>query len=224
MERRRQQPLRRIRPRRPPIGIPALSYPLSSYVARPHWPILLTGEAIYDRDPSPPSSPSTNPPPDSTAPRDRFSDDDDGEQYDTRHTSPGYIRKSVYDSRIEQILCENPEMPILITDAGKNHEGGGSFIVYTMRTGVCFYRAHGISVLTVAGFGSPAAVLRVFFSATDTSQPPSDSRCPADPRETYSGGLCGQTDQGERGHGYYRAPKTHAGRVPEPMSPNEGGS
>ena len=28
-------------------------------------------------------------------------------------------------------------MPILITDAGKNHEGGGSFIVYTIRTGVC---------------------------------------------------------------------------------------
>ncbi|OJJ47296.1 hypothetical protein ASPZODRAFT_132284 [Penicilliopsis zonata CBS 506.65] len=26
-------------------------------------------------------------------------------------------------------------MPILITDAGKNHEGGGSFIVYTIRTG-----------------------------------------------------------------------------------------
>jgi hypothetical protein len=43
----------------------------------------------------------------------------------------------VYDSRIEQLLYENPEMPILITDAGKNHEGGGSFIVYTIRTGVC---------------------------------------------------------------------------------------
>jgi hypothetical protein len=27
-------------------------------------------------------------------------------------------------------------MPILITDAGKNHEGGGSYIVYTIRTGV----------------------------------------------------------------------------------------
>lgn len=46
------------------------------------------------------------------------------------------MRKSVYDSRIEQILYENPEMPILITDAGKNHEGGGSYIVYTIRTGV----------------------------------------------------------------------------------------
>lgn len=27
-------------------------------------------------------------------------------------------------------------MPILITDAGKNHEGGGNFIVYTIRTAV----------------------------------------------------------------------------------------
>jgi hypothetical protein len=27
-------------------------------------------------------------------------------------------------------------MPIMITDAGKNHEGGGSFIVYTIRTAV----------------------------------------------------------------------------------------
>ena len=27
-------------------------------------------------------------------------------------------------------------MPILITDAGKNHEGGGGFIVYTIRTAV----------------------------------------------------------------------------------------
>lgn len=44
----------------------------------------------------------------------------------------------MYDSRIEQILYENPDMPILITDAGKNHEGGGGFIVYTIRTGVCY--------------------------------------------------------------------------------------
>jgi hypothetical protein len=45
-------------------------------------------------------------------------------------------KRGVYDSRIEQILYENPDLPILITDAGKNHEGGGSFIVYTIRTGV----------------------------------------------------------------------------------------
>ncbi len=43
-----------------------------------------------------------------------------------------------YDSRIEQILYENPELPILITDAGKSMESGGKYIVYTIRTGVCF--------------------------------------------------------------------------------------
>ncbi|KAK7735320.1 Sorting nexin, cytoplasm-to-vacuole targeting pathway/endosomal sorting [Cytospora paraplurivora] len=40
-----------------------------------------------------------------------------------------------YDSRIEQILYENPELPILITDAGKSLESGGRYIVYTIRTG-----------------------------------------------------------------------------------------
>lgn len=40
-----------------------------------------------------------------------------------------------YDSRIQQILYENPELPILITDAGKSLESGGKFIVYTIRTG-----------------------------------------------------------------------------------------
>ncbi|KAI6091150.1 hypothetical protein F4821DRAFT_227598 [Hypoxylon rubiginosum] len=40
-----------------------------------------------------------------------------------------------YDSRIEQILYENPELPILITDAGKSMESGGKYIVYTIRTG-----------------------------------------------------------------------------------------
>ena len=39
-----------------------------------------------------------------------------------------------YDSRIEQILYENPELPILITDAGKSLESGGKYIVYTIRT------------------------------------------------------------------------------------------
>lgn len=40
-----------------------------------------------------------------------------------------------YDSRIEQILYENPGLSILITDAGKSIESGGRYIVYTIRTG-----------------------------------------------------------------------------------------
>jgi hypothetical protein len=40
-----------------------------------------------------------------------------------------------YDSRVEQMLYENPELPILITDAGKSSESG-RYIVYTIKTGV----------------------------------------------------------------------------------------
>lgn len=41
-----------------------------------------------------------------------------------------------YESRILQILHENPELPIQIVDAGKSLESGGKYIVYTIRTGV----------------------------------------------------------------------------------------
>lgn len=34
------------------------------------------------------------------------------------------------------MLDENPDMPIMITDAGKSLESGGRYIVYTIRTGV----------------------------------------------------------------------------------------
>jgi|SRR5450432_1058888 hypothetical protein len=51
-------------------------------------------------------------------------------------------KKGGYDSRIEQILYENPDLPILITDAGKSSESGGKYIVYTIKTGV-----GGLSVL-----------------------------------------------------------------------------
>lgn len=40
-----------------------------------------------------------------------------------------------YESRILQILHENPELPIQIVDAGKSLESGGKYIVYTIRTG-----------------------------------------------------------------------------------------
>lgn len=45
-------------------------------------------------------------------------------------------KKGGYDSRIEQILYENPDLPVLIVDAGKSLESGGKYIVYTIRTGV----------------------------------------------------------------------------------------
>lgn len=65
-------------------------------------------------------------------PRD-LSDDDEEYISQSRKISR---KKGGYDSRIEQILYENPETPIVITDAGKSNESGGGFIVYTIRTGV----------------------------------------------------------------------------------------
>ncbi|KAJ5102537.1 Sorting nexin-41 [Penicillium argentinense] len=86
----------------------------------------------FEHDSTPPSSRDSNiDPPDYIS---RPEDLSDPEEADYGAASQQYPRKSVYDSRIEQILYENPDMLIMITDAGKNHEGGGSFIVYTIRT------------------------------------------------------------------------------------------
>lgn len=49
------------------------------------------------------------------------------------------VKPGGYDSRVEQILYEKPDLPILITDAGKSLESGGRYIVYTIRTGVRKY-------------------------------------------------------------------------------------
>ncbi|RYC59524.1 hypothetical protein CHU98_g6696 [Xylaria longipes] len=81
--------------------------------------------------PNTPSSTSEDaapPPTYGRRPSDVESDDEFNEP--TPRRKPGG-----YDSRIEQILYENPELPIIITDAGKSMESGGKFIVYTIRTG-----------------------------------------------------------------------------------------
>jgi len=67
--------------------------------------------------------------------KDYESDDSDEEYGETVQSAPKR-KKGGYDSRIEQILYENPELPILIVDAGKSIESGGKYIVYTIRTGV----------------------------------------------------------------------------------------
>ncbi|RKF65741.1 Sorting nexin-41 [Golovinomyces cichoracearum] len=64
--------------------------------------------------------------------------DSDTEKEEKEEQSPSLIQrrsKVGYDSRIEQILYENPELPILIVDAGKSLENGSKYIVYTIRTG-----------------------------------------------------------------------------------------
>lgn len=44
-------------------------------------------------------------------------------------------KKGGYSSRVEQILYEHPDLDIQIVHAGKNTEGGGGYITYTIRTG-----------------------------------------------------------------------------------------
>ncbi|KAL1842407.1 hypothetical protein VTJ49DRAFT_5366 [Mycothermus thermophilus] len=74
-------------------------------------------------------------------PRHETTDAETDEEEDARdrgelvpRTKPGG-----YDSRIEQMLYENPEIPILITEAGKSAENG-RYIVYTIKTGELIVR------------------------------------------------------------------------------------
>ncbi|KAI9795317.1 MAG: Sorting nexin, cytoplasm-to-vacuole targeting pathway/endosomal sorting [Piccolia ochrophora] len=91
----------------------------------------------YDRPSTPTSTNSSNNdiPEFISRPRDLSDDDDETHHSQPKPGSTQPRKQGGYDSRIEQILYENPEMPIYITDAGKNHESGGSYIVYTIRTG-----------------------------------------------------------------------------------------
>ncbi|OAP59454.1 hypothetical protein AYL99_06752 [Fonsecaea erecta] len=66
----------------------------------------------------------------------QFRDDDDEEQEeeDERQAESGPVPpKGGYDSRVQQILYEQPDLEIVITDAGKSADGG--YIVYKIRTG-----------------------------------------------------------------------------------------
>ncbi|KAI0011778.1 hypothetical protein F4779DRAFT_615180 [Xylariaceae sp. FL0662B] len=86
--------------------------------------------------PNTPSSTSEDAPPLPNYARAPIAVESDDEYDAQAHDQPQPRRKpGGYDSRIEQILYENPELPILITDAGKSLENGGKYIVYTIRTG-----------------------------------------------------------------------------------------
>ena len=80
------------------------------------------------------SSPTNEPPEFVSRPRERS--DDEADDYNQGGSGNLPRKKGGYDSRIEQVLYENPDLQIIITDAGKSHESGGSYIVYTIRTGV----------------------------------------------------------------------------------------
>jgi len=95
--------------------------------------------------PHTPSSTSDEAPPRSGFPRDS-SDVESDEEADAHNRDELVPRRKPggYDSRVEQMLYENPELPILITDAGKSSESGGRYIVYTIKTGVSIFRAQTI--------------------------------------------------------------------------------
>jgi hypothetical protein len=63
---------------------------------------------------------------------DQQDSDSQQEEEQSRTVEP---KKGGYSSRIEQILYENADLEIQITHAGKNTEGGGGYITYTIRTG-----------------------------------------------------------------------------------------
>ncbi|KAI0168336.1 sorting nexin-41 [Pestalotiopsis sp. NC0098] len=89
----------------------------------------------YDA-PHTPSTTSEEAPPQRPFGQQEPSDVDSDEEYAAQARSQVPRRKpGGYDSRIEQILYENPDLPIIITDAGKSLENGGKYIVYTIRTG-----------------------------------------------------------------------------------------
>ncbi|KAK2069203.1 hypothetical protein P8C59_003804 [Phyllachora maydis] len=78
------------------------------------------------------------PPPTSDEPPCRNIDEEDSDEEAVAETRGDLVPRTKpggYDSRIEQMLYENPEMPVLIIDAGKSTETGGRYIVYTIKTG-----------------------------------------------------------------------------------------
>lgn len=85
------------------------------------------------------SSPANDPPEFVSQPQE-ISDDDHEEDAHPRSGDPP-SKKGAYDSRIEQLLYEDQDLQIIIVDAGKTQEGGGSYISYTIRTGVCSIRS-----------------------------------------------------------------------------------
>ncbi|KAF2864753.1 hypothetical protein BDV95DRAFT_588412 [Massariosphaeria phaeospora] len=97
-------------------------------------PGLASPSALPYRPATPPSESSSpaQESPEYLAQRDMSDVDYDEQSETTERAAP---KKGGYDSRVEQWLYENPESSILITYAGKNAEGGGGYIAYTINTG-----------------------------------------------------------------------------------------
>lgn len=129
-----------------------------------------------------------------------------------------------YDSRVEQMLYENPELPILITDAGKSTESG-RYIVYTIKTGVgtellgAINRAN-TNPPSLGAYRSPA-LFRVCDPPGGPHKATSDPHHTSDSRKAYRGRVCRQPHQREAGSANNRSPEAHAGGFLEPV-PEDG--
>ena len=156
--------------------------------------------------------------------RPRDLSDDDEEDYNQQRGEGVPRKKGGYDSRVEQILYENPDLQIIITDAGKSLESGGSYIVYTIRTGVCLV-SQAMEKLAISsqytGLGGSQAVLRVQLIAGHAGQPAPYPHHTSHSREAFNGRLCGQANEGKRGHGHHRPEETNVDSLPQSLPEDE---
>lgn len=97
-----------------------------------YFPNILLGFRRPSTPLSDPPSPSDEPSVDYSNSKNASDTEEDSSQADAAKRKP-----VGFQSRIEQILHERHDLQIIITHAGKNQEGGGSYIAYTIRTGVC---------------------------------------------------------------------------------------
>ena len=121
-----------------------------------------------------------------------------------------------YDSRVEQLLYENPNLPILITEAGKGADGT-KYIAYTIRTGVSIAFIHCDFSLTDTGFGSSQAILRIRIFERCARQAAPNSDNPPNSRKAYNGRLCCKPHEGKAGPANDRLSEADAGGILEPL-------
>ena len=88
----------------------------------------------YNRPTTPPSGRSSPEETPGLVPRPTDLSDEEFDE-DRQRSSKILPKEGGYDSKLEQILYENPTLDIAIVHAGKNTEGGGGYITYTIRTG-----------------------------------------------------------------------------------------
>lgn len=177
-------------------------------------------ELVDPRYDAPPHTPSTTSDEAPAANHRDFSGADSDEDADAHAHGELVPRRKPggYDSRVEQMLYENPELPILITDAGKSTESGGRYIVYTIKTGVRL-DADTLLPSTNRRTGPHRAqkILGVRLSSRDTDETTPNPHHPPHTRETYYGRLCSKSNQCEAGSTDHRSAETHAGSLSEPL-------